>query len=603
MKLRLGDKLEIPLDAVTQTFGILAVRGAGKSNLAAVMAEEMHKARLPFVVIDPVGAWWGLRSSSDGKAGGLPIAIFGGRHGDVPLEKTGGAVLADFVVDERASCVLDVSEFSEGDKIRFLIDFAERLFKRNAEPLHLFLEEADDYIPQQPFREQARLLRAWQNIVRRGRSRGLGITLITQRSASVNKGVLTQIETLFVLRTTSPQDRKAVAGWIQYHGQSLEMLSSLDKLGPGEAWVWSPAWLKRADRVQVRRRSTFDSGATPKQLTGKRPPATLAEVDLGKVRKLMAATIERAKADDPGELRRRIAELERAARRWYKADGSFVELAADEVIRRRIAAAAELERAGAKKDPAAVTRAFRALALGMMSLEAELSAAGLKTPSVFDDLRASGEKVAPPTFDEVNRLFRKAGGGKTISEVGVFRDPAKDGPPGRLVAVATRRSDGAVVGVFDESRDVGKGERAILIAAAQNPAGVTREQLTVITGYKRSSRDTYLQRLTSKGFLEARGDEIVATELGISKLGGSWEPLPTGTALREYWLERLPAGERRILDAAIKAYPMAIHREDLSELTGYKRSSRDTYIQRLTSRRLLLVSTGGGVIASETLFR
>ncbi len=34
----------LPLDAVTQTFGILAVRGAGKTNTAVVMAEEMGKA-------------------------------------------------------------------------------------------------------------------------------------------------------------------------------------------------------------------------------------------------------------------------------------------------------------------------------------------------------------------------------------------------------------------------------------------------------------------------------------------------------------------------------------------------------------------------------
>ena len=39
-----------------------------------------------------------------------------------------------------------------------------------------------------------------------------------------------------------------------------------------------------------------------------------------------------------------------------------------------------------------------------------------------------------------------------------------------------------------------KGERACLIAMAQHPDGVTREQLTVLTGYKRSSRDAYIQR-------------------------------------------------------------------------------------------------------------
>jgi hypothetical protein len=29
------------------------VRGAGKSNAAAALAEEMHAAKLPFVVVEP----------------------------------------------------------------------------------------------------------------------------------------------------------------------------------------------------------------------------------------------------------------------------------------------------------------------------------------------------------------------------------------------------------------------------------------------------------------------------------------------------------------------------------------------------------------------
>jgi DNA helicase HerA-like ATPase len=175
LNLHVADDLSFPARAVTETFGILAVRGAGKSNTAAVMAEEMFKAKLPFVVVDPVRAWYGLRASADGKGPGLPIPIFGGRRGDVPLERGAGNLMADLVVDQRLSCVLDLSDFdSEGSKKQFLLDFGRRLYQRNEQPLHLFLEEADDYIPQRPMRDEAQLLRAWENIVRRGRNRGLG---------------------------------------------------------------------------------------------------------------------------------------------------------------------------------------------------------------------------------------------------------------------------------------------------------------------------------------------------------------------------------------------------------------------------------------------
>jgi len=315
--LRISSKLTLPAEAVTQTFGCLGVRGSGKSNTAVVLAEEMYRAKLPFVAIDPKPDWWGIQSSADGKAAGLDVPVFGAvgevrsKHRpepNMPLEPTAGVFLADLVVSERLSCVLDVSAFSEANKIRFLLDFATRLYQRNEDALHLFLEEADDYIPQKPFKEQARLVHIFSKIVKLGRARGLGATIITQRSAVVNKNVLTQIGTLIAHRTTSPQDRKAIQGWVDFHGQSREIVDSLPSLEDGEAWVWSPQWLKCCDRVQIRRRQTFDSGATPK--AGKsRPAVRLAEIDLPAIQARMAETIERAKAEDPKELKKTIAEL------------------------------------------------------------------------------------------------------------------------------------------------------------------------------------------------------------------------------------------------------------------------------------------------------
>jgi Helicase HerA, central domain len=62
-----SDDLGLPLDAVTETFAILAVRGAGKYNAAVVMAEEMYRAGLPWVAIDPKGDWWGGQVLSGGE--------------------------------------------------------------------------------------------------------------------------------------------------------------------------------------------------------------------------------------------------------------------------------------------------------------------------------------------------------------------------------------------------------------------------------------------------------------------------------------------------------------------------------------------------------
>jgi DNA helicase HerA-like ATPase len=71
-----GKPFTLPIEAVTQTFAILAKRGVGKTYTASVMAEEMLAAGQPIIAIDPTGAWYGLRSE-------YPVVIFGGEHADV----------------------------------------------------------------------------------------------------------------------------------------------------------------------------------------------------------------------------------------------------------------------------------------------------------------------------------------------------------------------------------------------------------------------------------------------------------------------------------------------------------------------------------------
>jgi hypothetical protein len=79
------------------------------------------------------------------------------------------------------------------------------------------------------------------------------------------------------------------------------------------------------------------------------------------------------------------------------------------------------------------------------------------------------------------------------------------------------------------------------------------------------------------------------------------EPLPAGRELQEWHLQRLPVGERAILKELIDAYPNVIGRDELSESTQYKRSSRDTYIQRLFAR-MLVTRDSGGIRAVADLF-
>ena len=137
--------IKLPNDAVTQKIAFLGRTGSGKSYAASKLAEEFNKIHAQYIVIDPVGVWWGLRLASNGKDEGISIPIFGGLHGDIPIEPRAGGLIADIIVDRRLSAIIDISQFeSNNDKAKFAEDFAARFyFKKKANPsaIHIFLEE------------------------------------------------------------------------------------------------------------------------------------------------------------------------------------------------------------------------------------------------------------------------------------------------------------------------------------------------------------------------------------------------------------------------------------------------------------------------------
>ena len=320
-----GNMFKIPIDGVTSTFAVLAKRRVGKTHNSSVLAEEMLEAGQQVAIIDPTDAWWGLRSSADGRGPGYAVIVLGGPHQDIPLEPTAGAVIAEFVMESGKSVIICTKGWTKGEEARFVEAFANRLLLKNKAPLHLFIDEADCFAPQKPFPEQMRMLGAIDGLVRRGGIQGVGVTLITQRSAVINKDVLSQIEVLVVMRTLFKGDKDAIRGWTHENGDPDHekiMMESLPTLKIGEAWIWSPGWLECFVRIQFRRRRTFDSSATPKIGEIRREPAVRAPIDLGALTAAIVATIEEAKANDPKALKAKIAELEKQIQKGGSADHS-----------------------------------------------------------------------------------------------------------------------------------------------------------------------------------------------------------------------------------------------------------------------------------------
>lgn len=547
----------IPPDLITQTLAILARKRVGKTYTASVIAEEFCKAKLPFVVLDPTGAWWGLRASSDGKAAGYPVIIIGGPHGDVPLEPTAGRVIADLVVDHPGYFVIDLSlTNSNAEQDRFATDFAEQLYRRKSrqpDPLHLFIDEADSFAPQRPFPGQQRMLGAFEAIVRRGGIRGIGVTMITQRPAILNKNVLTQTEVLIVLQTTSPQDRAAVQEWVKSHGtkeQQETFMNSLAGLQKGQAWIWSSAWLNVFKLVKIRARATFNSSATPEVGAAQRVPSILAPVDLEALKGQMAATIEKAKADDPKTLKAKIAQLERDLAAVHSVPAAQEKV---EIVEVPLIKDAELDRL--EKATAAIG--------GAAALLAETIGKWKQAISVRHGLAEQRRPTAGR--QEIRRVQTSAQGNVELGSGGL---------------------------------------RRMLIALAQRPQGLSARSLGVRAGLSSSSGSfgTYLAKGRTNGWIAGDRGCLSITEAGLQVLG-DFDPLPTGKGLLRYWLNELGnSGAARMLEALSVIYPRAMTKEELGAQVNLSHSSGSfgTYLSRL--RTLELIEGRQELKASAELF-
>lgn len=331
-KLRISDQLLLPKDTVTSTLIVYGGKGMGKTNLGAVLVEELSKANLRWCALDPLGVWWGLRYSKDGNSAGVECVILGGSKADFPIEPTGGAVVADMVVDETANFIIDFSRkpsgemWSIGEKVRFITDYAYRLFQRQGElvngtrrePIFQLLDEAARYIPQiipagNP--QLAMCVAAWEQLVEEGRNIGIGVGLLTQRSARMNKSVSEVADAILSFRIVGPNSIGAIMDWLGEHvpkERIKTMIEEVRSLERGSCLVVSPGWLQFERVIKIRERQTFDSSATPKPgERARRVSGEGAKPDLAKYAERMAATIERVKENDPKALKAEIANLKK----------------------------------------------------------------------------------------------------------------------------------------------------------------------------------------------------------------------------------------------------------------------------------------------------
>ncbi|MGH9522711.1 MAG: hypothetical protein ACRD3E_09290 [Terriglobales bacterium] len=604
-KLTIGRDVErdkqfiLPTDVVTSTQVVYGGKGMGKTNYGAVLAEELSRAGLRWCALDPMGVWWGLRHSADGKGPGVECLILGGPHGDIPIEPTGGAVVADLVADENVNVIVDFSRkpngeaWGVGEKVRFVRDFGKQLFKRQSslvdgrrrEPLIVIMDEAARYIPQTVFKSadrdnpEAECLSTWATITEEGRNFGIGIAFLTQRSARLNKAVAELADSMIAFRTIGPNSVAAVIDWLGEHVPKEQIKAHIERLRSlprGTALMVSPGWLQFEGIVAVRERETFDSSATPKpgerahKVTG-----AAAKPDLAKYAERMKETIERAKDSDPKELKKKIVDLERQLK---NAPSVTKEVAVVDEASIRSA----VERAVAQRDREHAQQLSAHQAI-IEKLQNALASVG-KVAARFVSVELPKEKHAPieielPRAPRTSRVIPRQG-------------PAAAKKPTPVTG------DGVLSGTA----------RKMLGVLAWYPDGASRSFVAHMVGVKPTTGTfrNYLSELRTNQFMVDTGSLLKITEPGAEYLGDDIPAPPQSTdEVMDLWQSRLSGTPYKMLAHLVERNAKPISRDDLGDAVGISSSTGTfrNYMSELRVAGLIAEPDKQNVAANrETLF-
>lgn len=194
------------------------------------------------------------------------------------LEATGlfspkGTPLDQLVVPGQASIINLKGTLPEVQQVA-VARLAGGLFearKKNQVPAFMFVvEEAHNYCPQGGVAGTALSGTVLRTIAQEGRKFGMGLLVVSQRPALVNKTVLGQCNTQFIMKVTNPNDLKAITASVE--GLTAEAAEEIQRLDVGVAMVAGPS-LAQPILVEIRTRQTRHGGRSVDVLRDEEPEA------------------------------------------------------------------------------------------------------------------------------------------------------------------------------------------------------------------------------------------------------------------------------------------------------------------------------------------
>lgn len=241
---------------------VIGASGSGKSYAVGVICEELCKNGVPFALVDTEGEYSSLKEKYE------VVWVADDDRADLKWGSFSRKELAA-QAPEVPPLILDVSESEDRNQIigAFLSDLYREVEERRV-PYLVIVEEADKFVPQVGNR-----LPIFDEIARRGRKRGIGLMVCTQRPSVVDKNVLSQCGNQLVGKLVIRNDLQAVSQFFPGH----TLPKQLTGLRLGDFYAMgglSPA----PTMVRIRARETRPGGVTPQFKPRKIRPLHMSQV-------------------------------------------------------------------------------------------------------------------------------------------------------------------------------------------------------------------------------------------------------------------------------------------------------------------------------------
>jgi uncharacterized protein len=227
---------------------VIGASGSGKSYAVGVICEELCKNSVPFAIVDTEGEHSGLREKYE------VVVVGDDADADLQWSSVDLSQLAAQAPDI-APLVLDLSETENPkEKLGELLSAIYSEVERRRTPYLLIVEEADRFVPQNGER-----LPIFGEVARRGRKRGVGLMVCTQRPSLVDKNILSQCGNQLIGKLVIKNDLQAVAQFFSGH----DLPKHLTSMEAGR--FFAMGGLSSPPReIAIRRRDTNYRGTTPK---------------------------------------------------------------------------------------------------------------------------------------------------------------------------------------------------------------------------------------------------------------------------------------------------------------------------------------------------